>query len=468
MTSTSPDPANWFPPSLPRSHQPIPRGSSPRLFRDFFDAMPDTASRRPATLPRPVSIHQDPLHNVNRALENANRALQDAQEAFQQARRLRTESEARLRTDSEAPGQLVDLTATSSPPAAFDSPGAAESHYISHTTHPHDPSHTHRSRTFSSLHEPVYPPSDTPWVASDNDPSLSYPRTNVRFFPPYRPGNVRLPRIPHLDSGQLQSVEEDAITRQRQNHSNWQRTQARNRERHRHQEQDQSQPNSQSSPTTATMSPPASSSSRTMRTKASLRRAPSPELLNDPSVDEVDLTAVDDPASLSAALSKQREEAILAQNPGTEEGRTPFTAYKCPVCMDTPTNATSTSCGHVFCHRCIVDTLNWSMEQRREAHPGNRKLKGVCPVCRKPLDLKDTPGTGRSLVPLELKLMVRKRKREQAPDNGKGKGKLLVKAETLSDDEDDGDVRRGTGRTRKRERESTEDAIWRTFTNDAV
>src|ERR1700742_1193541 len=151
MSSSSSDPAAFLFPSAspiieqfgsfsPHEHsrqrpsQPL-RRSSPRLFRDFFNAMSDTASRRQATLPRPVPSHQDPLHSVNRALENANRALQDAQEAFHQARRLRTDSEARrLRSDSEAPGQLVDLTRTSSPPPAVDSPGSAESHYISHTT----------------------------------------------------------------------------------------------------------------------------------------------------------------------------------------------------------------------------------------------------------------------------------------------------------------------------------------------
>jgi hypothetical protein len=182
-------------------------------------------------------------------------------------------------------------------------------------------------------------------------------------------------------------------------------------------------------------------------------------------VDEVDLTAVDDRASLSAALSKQREDAILAQNPGTESGRTPLTAYKCPVCMDTPTDATSTVCGHVFCHRCIVDTLNWSIEQRREDAPPNRKVKGVCPVCRKPLDLKDTAGTGRSLVPLELRLLVKKRKREGDADTGKGKATSVIKAERLSDDEEIRGGKENFGKARKRERESTEDAIWRAFTN---
>ena len=487
MASGSSDSAVFLAPPSPREpRQPTLRGSSPRLFRDFFDttSMPETASRRQATLPRPVPSHQDPLHNVNRALENANRALQDAQEAFHQARRLRTETEARrLSTNSEAPSQLVDLTTAGSPPLlAPNRPGAAESHYISHTIHPHDSPRPHRRTRLNALTEPVYPTDgvdiddlgrlDAVYAADPSRPQNSpytLPRANVRFWPSSRPGNVRLPRIYPLDNGQLPSaVEEEAINRQRENHSNWERTQARTRERQRHDQEQggQSGPNSSSSVPVTAMSPPSSSSSS--RNRHSHRRAPSPQLRSDPSIDEVDLTAVDDPTSLSAALSQQREEAILAQNPGTEAGRTPLTAYKCPVCMDTPTDATSTACGHVFCHRCIVDTLNWSMEQRREDAPTHRKVKGVCPVCRKNLDLKDTPGNGRSLIPLELKFMVKKRKRESAVNNGKGKAKSLVKAETLGDKEDDESVRRSSGRAKKRERESTEDEIWRAFTNDTA
>ncbi|KAJ9662206.1 hypothetical protein H2198_001557 [Neophaeococcomyces mojaviensis] len=448
-------------PSQQRPSQPL-RRSSPRLFRDFFSAMSDTVSRRQATLPRHFSSHQDPLQNVNRALENANRAIQDAQEAFHQARRLTSESEARrLRTDSEAPGQLVDLTRTSSPPPpASYSPGSAESHYISHTTHPHDSFHGDRPRRLNTLDQPLYPPfrhePDHPEYAIHNLPP--YHCTGVRFWPAYGQGNnIRLPRIHPLGEGQLPSaVEAEAISRQRENHSNWERAQVRNRERQIQAGQDNLQ---QSSP--SNMSPPSSSSSRPT-TKSSRGRNSTPQLINDPSIDEVDLTAVDDPASLSAALSKQREEAILAQNPGTEADRTPLTAYKCPVYMDILTDATSTACGHVFCHRCIVDTPNWSIEQRREDGPANRKVKGVCSVCRKPLDLKDTPGAGRSLVPLELKLLVKKRKREPEPCNGKGRAKSLVKAETLSDDEEN--EYPTACRTRKLERESTEDAIWSAFT----
>ena len=66
-------------------------------------------------------------------------------------------------------------------------------------------------------------------------------------------------------------------------------------------------------------------------------------------VEAVDLTEVNDAADLSKALSKQRQDAIQAQMKqyqGSEvAGRTPLTSYKCPICMDTPEDATTTTCG---------------------------------------------------------------------------------------------------------------------------
>lgn len=72
---------------------------------------------------------------------------------------------------------------------------------------------------------------------------------------------------------------------------------------------------------------------------------PTPEL----EVEEpVDLTAGDEPAALAKALTKQREDAVMAQRAAeheSREGGTALRAYKCPVCMDTPVDATSTVCG---------------------------------------------------------------------------------------------------------------------------
>lgn len=67
-------------------------------------------------------------------------------------------------------------------------------------------------------------------------------------------------------------------------------------------------------------------------------------------VEAVDLTEVNTDADLSKALSKQRQDAIQAQmkqNQGGEPaGRTPLSSYKCPICMDTPEDATTTTCGN--------------------------------------------------------------------------------------------------------------------------
>ena len=71
--------------------------------------------------------------------------------------------------------------------------------------------------------------------------------------------------------------------------------------------------------------------------------------LGEAPIESVDLTEVDSPSGLSKALSKQREDAVKAQQQshGSESGgrSSSLTSYTCPVCMDTPTNATTTICG---------------------------------------------------------------------------------------------------------------------------
>ncbi|KAJ5122194.1 hypothetical protein N7448_003327 [Penicillium atrosanguineum] len=122
-------------------------------------------------------------------------------------------------------------------------------------------------------------------------------------------------------------------------------------------------------------------------------------------VESIDLT---EPESLlSKALAKQREDAIKAQQSteGEKGSGSMLSAYKCPVCMDTPEDATSTSCGHLFCHRCIVEYLN-SADQRLDS---SKQVRGTCPICRKPITKVDVSGPKRSLIPLALKLTTKKR-----------------------------------------------------------
>lgn len=73
-------------------------------------------------------------------------------------------------------------------------------------------------------------------------------------------------------------------------------------------------------------------------------------------VESIDLTEVEGPSALKKALSKQREDAVKAQKRSDEdekEGRSVLLSYRCPVCMDILTDATTTICG-----RWLSFTLN--------------------------------------------------------------------------------------------------------------
>ncbi|KAJ6102699.1 hypothetical protein N7486_005126 [Penicillium sp. IBT 16267x] len=119
-------------------------------------------------------------------------------------------------------------------------------------------------------------------------------------------------------------------------------------------------------------------------------------------IESVDLTSPETPA-LATALAKQRQDAIQAQQPQDEDKSMGLLkAYKCPICMDTPENATSTICGHLFCHSCIIECLD-----RADEH--NRQMRTTCPVCRKHITKKEISGPRRNLIPLQFKLMTKKR-----------------------------------------------------------
>ena len=174
-------------------------------------------------------------------------------------------------------------------------------------------------------------------------------------------------------------------------------------------------------------------------------------------IEAVDLTAVENDSAVEATLSKQRTDMVLSQRPkeATENGRTKLTAKTCAICLDRMTNPTATICGHVFCHECILNTLRWSEQQRREEHgPGGRKKHGLCPSCRKVLAIKDSSGQGRTLVPIEFEVMIKKRKVE-VDTKGKGKAKEI----------DDGKETRSSKRLKREKREGTDERLMSSFLN---
>ncbi|KAF2746189.1 hypothetical protein M011DRAFT_495036 [Sporormia fimetaria CBS 119925] len=125
-------------------------------------------------------------------------------------------------------------------------------------------------------------------------------------------------------------------------------------------------------------------------------------------IEEIDLS--DDRADLQEILQKQRAEAVKAQEKPTEEATT-FNTFNCVVCMDTPTDITATSCGHLFCHTCLMEALI-AGENRST---GNEPKRSQCPVCRKNISRTKSADT----IPL---LLMKKgavtQPRKQSPNTG--------------------------------------------------
>jgi hypothetical protein len=143
-------------------------------------------------------------------------------------------------------------------------------------------------------------------------------------------------------------------------------------------------------------------------------------------VESIDLTAVDEKISAADVLAKHGADLTASQKLSSDTGRTPLTSYKCPICMEIPTDLTATVCGHLFCHRCILETLKWSQNLRRQQIlPGRRPnaIRGVCPVCRKELKQLDPEHKSRELVPVSIMRAQQMRQQKKTDVKGKGKGK---------------------------------------------
>lgn len=71
---------------------------------------------------------------------------------------------------------------------------------------------------------------------------------------------------------------------------------------------------------------------------------------------------------------------------------------QCPICFDEVTQATTTSCGHIFCLECIQQSIASSHARgqvRNSANGGRGRGSqglgvGLCPLCRKKVIFKET------------------------------------------------------------------------------
>ena len=364
---------------------PPPRLPSPHIFSDIF-----SRTRAPRSTPREAQAQfRQSFVDVSRALEEANQALQNAGHALQ----------------SRA---VVDLT-TSPPTVNGGADVAAED-----------------IRPPVFIGQPRVRARERHRVRSSS-PLLPLPMAH-NLLPPL----MRWPdEISNNDSSRRE--EDRAIRQQREARAQWERRQLRNRNM---QQPGAPSPLSPALPTASSSSPP----------HGTVTGVQPPS-----EIESVDLTHVDDNSSLAFALAKQRSDAVKAQQTFDTStiARSPLTGYKCPICMDTPKDATSTICGHLFCHRCIIDTLKWSEQQRTQDLA--RKSDGVCPVCRKTVKRKDKQSDrGRSLIPLAIKLTTKSD---------------LIKGKQRADFNIPLDHPAAATPRKKRKREESElsDTLWREF-----
>ncbi|KPI39199.1 uncharacterized protein AB675_4581 [Cyphellophora attinorum] len=426
----------------------------PRLFRDIFEgpapAMPDPSLRTEAILPEPPDsgTHE----SFASAIRRTSRAVANAEEAFH--------TRGTVRVPIDLTGSPPSLDRSEGRRTHSREPGGAAADFISSTTHPDDNrSHfSHHLRLPSFFSDPVYgyvapPPPAQPTQASD-----SLDRARSQRAQAFQRRARQL-----LSSSRRHSTareEDNAVRRQRQNRITWQQTQARLRH---YQEALHTRHHDVSLSSDDDLDSLSSDDS-----ESSAEEEAADEMPPTSAIESVDLTNVDSSAEVANVLSKQRAEAILAQRaPGaTEEGRTFFTAFKCPICMDSLSRATVTKCGHIFCHRCIVDTLKWSAQQDRDEHPARKTHDGHCPVCRQTLKIKDVKGPGRTLIPLQMKLLTLKTLKDT-------KGKRRADSIELGEASEPKRQRKSrTAKTKKTrqgrstKREDSED-VFGAFTNDA-
>lgn len=59
---------------------------------------------------------------------------------------------------------------------------------------------------------------------------------------------------------------------------------------------------------------------------------------------------------------------------------------ECPICFDEITNATTTSCGHIFCLECLQQSISSSTARGQT----RRRGVGLCPLCRKHVQFKNS------------------------------------------------------------------------------
>jgi hypothetical protein len=104
-------------------------------------------------------------------------------------------------------------------------------------------------------------------------------------------------------------------------------------------------------------------------------------------VEELDLT--NEAPNAEEELAQTQQQLLLTTQQENSTGPLNLGKRTCIICMEPFTNATITSCGHMYCHECLTQALI-AGEKSSEKGIGN------CPVCRKPVNRKK----GHQMIPI--------------------------------------------------------------------
>ncbi|KDQ24938.1 hypothetical protein PLEOSDRAFT_1090514 [Pleurotus ostreatus PC15] len=79
-----------------------------------------------------------------------------------------------------------------------------------------------------------------------------------------------------------------------------------------------------------------------------------------------------------------------------------LTAYTCPICFSSPTNATLTPCGHIMCGSCLFAAVKAGLQRHATMMIGEGQPS--CPVCRAPIPGWD--GRGGGVIGLKVRAII--------------------------------------------------------------
>ncbi|KAK5704016.1 hypothetical protein LTR97_003029 [Elasticomyces elasticus] len=117
----------------------------------------------------------------------------------------------------------------------------------------------------------------------------------------------------------------------------------------------------------------------------STRRPARPNNNGAEDIESLDLTGSPTTISAEAKLQAQQQQDMIAAQTSSSEQPQRIGKRTCIICMEPYTNATITSCGHIYCHECLTMALK-AGEKNSERGMGN------CPVCRKSVSRKKAGG----------------------------------------------------------------------------